>query len=302
MGPAAIKKYLDSEDGKSSGLSKKEASKLKIKRGRDSARAIIRMKKKGWKNWTLSDWRWAGRQVSFISRMKGNKGPLIKDGNKTEKLKSLLIWGHRPESRDRVVNLAESKNKKIKGIADWLSALSGADLKESEKKSLSKVEKQLQKSSAKKTKEIGDVFKWVSEQENPDDPIVRQQTIDRIEDLLLEPAESQDKGREGLWKMCKEIIGASDAQIMGKYKPTKHMFQSQYGIEFKVEIGGKPFVMKCSSSGSEKVVSLNLYSMGDEFIDSICTLDTGGFFGKNNFVHVAKKRLIRYLQTGSSDA
>jgi hypothetical protein len=302
MSPSAIQKYLDSEDGKSSGLSKKEASRLKIKRGRDSARAIIRMKKKGWRNWTPSDWRWAGRQVSFISRMKGNQGPLMKDGKKTEKLKSLLIWGHRPESKDRVGNLAESTIKKIKGIAEWLYGLSDDDLTASEKKTLSKAQKELKKSSAKKTKEIADVFKWVSEQDDPDSPVVRQQTIDRIEDLLLEPSEAHNKGREELWKMCKEIIGASDAQIMGKYKPTKHMFQSQYGIEFKVEIGGKLFLMKCSSSGSEKVVSLNLYSMSDELIDSICTLDTGGFFGKHNFVHVAKKRWIRYLATGSANA
>jgi len=96
MGPKAIQRFLDSDEGKEAGLGRDEAARLKIRRGRDSARAIIRMKKKGWRNWTSEDWRWAGRQVSFISRMKGNPGLLYKDGKKTPKHLSLLVWGHNP--------------------------------------------------------------------------------------------------------------------------------------------------------------------------------------------------------------
>jgi len=96
MSASEIEKFLDSEEGEDAGLSRKEASKLDISRGRDSARAIVRMKDKGKDDWSSNDWEWAQKQVSFISRMKGNEGPLFKDGKMTRKMKSLLIWGHDP--------------------------------------------------------------------------------------------------------------------------------------------------------------------------------------------------------------
>jgi hypothetical protein len=97
MSPSQIKAFLDSEDGEEAGISKKTASKLKISRGRDSARAIIRMLEKGRENWDANDLKWMNKQISFISRMKGNPGPLYdKDGNKTRKHTSLLVWGHNP--------------------------------------------------------------------------------------------------------------------------------------------------------------------------------------------------------------
>lgn len=97
MSPTELQKFMDSEEGKEAGLSKKEASSFGIGRGRDSARAILRLKSKGKENWNETDWNWARRQVSFISRMSKNPGPLYKDGEKTRKLTSLLIWGHNPE-------------------------------------------------------------------------------------------------------------------------------------------------------------------------------------------------------------
>jgi len=97
MGPKELEKYIHSDDGKKSGLSRSEASSQGIKSGRDSARAIVRMKQKSWKDWDVTDWKWANRQISFISRMKGASGPLFDEkGRKTRKLMSLLIWGHDP--------------------------------------------------------------------------------------------------------------------------------------------------------------------------------------------------------------
>lgn len=97
MGPKELEKYIHSDTGKKSGLSRSEASSQGIKSGRDSARAIVRMKQKNWKEWDSSDWKWANRQISFISRMKGGAGPLHDEkGRKTRKLMSLLIWGHDP--------------------------------------------------------------------------------------------------------------------------------------------------------------------------------------------------------------
>jgi hypothetical protein len=80
------------------GLSRTEASKEGIKSGRDSARAIIRMKEKGRENWNKDDVKWMNRQISFVSRMKGAQGPLYDDkGRPTRKLLALKVWGHNPE-------------------------------------------------------------------------------------------------------------------------------------------------------------------------------------------------------------
>lgn len=98
MTPSELQKFLDSEDGKVAGLSREEASKEGIRRGRDSAKAILRMKSKKVDDWNVSDWDWCHRQISFISRMSANKGPLRdKDGNPTRLLLSLKVWGHNPE-------------------------------------------------------------------------------------------------------------------------------------------------------------------------------------------------------------
>jgi hypothetical protein len=98
MSASELKSFYNSEEGKKAGLSRKQASDAGIKSGRDSALAIIRMKQKNPEKWTESDWKWAKRQISFISRMKGAKGPLFDDkGQKTRKHLALLIWGHNPK-------------------------------------------------------------------------------------------------------------------------------------------------------------------------------------------------------------
>jgi hypothetical protein len=101
MPSATLEKFLDTETGKDAGLKKKVASKLGIGTGRESARAILRMRSKPFSEWDKTDISWMGRQISFISRMSGNSGPMYKvnkDGKKipTRKLTSLWIWGHTP--------------------------------------------------------------------------------------------------------------------------------------------------------------------------------------------------------------
>jgi hypothetical protein len=62
-----------------------------------SAEWIAKMKKTPVKQWTPEMWTWAGKQVSFVSRMLGNAGPLRDEhGEPTRKLLSLKIWGHNP--------------------------------------------------------------------------------------------------------------------------------------------------------------------------------------------------------------
>ncbi len=97
MSASELKKFLATEEGKEAGLSRDEARKEGISSGQDSARAIIRMKSKPVSEWNHDDWKWCKKQVNFVTRMRGNEGPLHdEDGNKTRKHTSLLLWGHNP--------------------------------------------------------------------------------------------------------------------------------------------------------------------------------------------------------------
>jgi len=98
MSASELEKFMNTEEGKEAGLSKDEADELGIKSGRESAEWIIKMKKTPNKDWTPTMWDWAKRQLSFVKRMRGNKGDLYDEkGNKTRKHTSLLIWGHNPK-------------------------------------------------------------------------------------------------------------------------------------------------------------------------------------------------------------
>ncbi len=105
MSGKEIQSFLDSDEGKEAGLSRKEASKAgsgggKITSGRDSARAIIRMLDTPKEKWTPNDWKWAGKQVNFINRMKGAKGAMRDEkGRPTRKLLALKVWGYNPEKK-----------------------------------------------------------------------------------------------------------------------------------------------------------------------------------------------------------
>lgn len=86
------------EYGRVAGLSRIEAAAQGVRSGRDSARALLRMLRRGVARWTDDDWEWAARQVSFIARMRGARGPLRDErGEPTRKLLALKLWGHDPE-------------------------------------------------------------------------------------------------------------------------------------------------------------------------------------------------------------
>jgi hypothetical protein len=107
MSASEIEKFLKSEEGDEAGMEKDDAKKEGIHTGSQSAKWLIKMIPIGnsWEsakeNWSPEMWYWAGRQISFISRMRGNDGPLEKDGKKTPKHTSLLIWGHNPKKNLR---------------------------------------------------------------------------------------------------------------------------------------------------------------------------------------------------------
>lgn len=98
MSKGELEAFYNSQEGKDAGLSPSEAKEKGIDSGRESARWIMKMKDIPYSEWTPTMWKWAKKQISFISRMSGNKGGLYDDkGNKTRKHTSLLIWGHNPE-------------------------------------------------------------------------------------------------------------------------------------------------------------------------------------------------------------
>lgn len=105
MTPSAIEAFKKSQTEKGRkdpkkypGLKPKEASSIGIDSGVESAEWIIKMKRTPVKEWTPQMWKWAGKQVSFVSRMLGNQGALRDEhGEPTRKLLSLRIWGHNPE-------------------------------------------------------------------------------------------------------------------------------------------------------------------------------------------------------------
>lgn len=98
MSATELQKFYNSQEGKDAGLSTSEANEQGISSGRESARWIMKMKNTRVADWTPQMWKWANKQISFISRMSGNKGELYDDkGNKTRKHTSLLIWGHNPK-------------------------------------------------------------------------------------------------------------------------------------------------------------------------------------------------------------
>jgi hypothetical protein len=98
MSKSELERFYNSQEGKDAGLSSSEANAQGIDSGRESARWVMKMKDTPYKEWTPQMWKWAKKQISFISRMSGNKGGLYDDkGNKTRKHTSLLIWGNNPE-------------------------------------------------------------------------------------------------------------------------------------------------------------------------------------------------------------
>lgn len=94
--PSQIQKFLDSDYGRVAGISQKKAQKENLRRGRDSARAIIRMMKKPMSKWTNADWQWAMAQKRFLQSKKNQGHPLYKNGKPTRHYLELLVWGYDP--------------------------------------------------------------------------------------------------------------------------------------------------------------------------------------------------------------
>ncbi len=104
MSAASIEKFKEQQTAKGRkdpkkypGMKPKAAAKMGISSGVQSAEWIAKMKETPNKDWTPEMWKWAGKQVSFVSRMLGNAGPMYdENGEPTRKLLSLKIWGHSP--------------------------------------------------------------------------------------------------------------------------------------------------------------------------------------------------------------
>jgi DNA polymerase III sliding clamp (beta) subunit (PCNA family) len=126
MSKSELQNFYESKEGKEAGLSASETKEKGIDSGRESARWILKMLDIPYTKWTPNMWRWAKKQISFISRMSGMKGDLYDDkGSKTRKHTSLLIWGHNPEKYNNggeiKTNEMENKETLIGGKADKLT-------------------------------------------------------------------------------------------------------------------------------------------------------------------------------------
>jgi GNAT superfamily N-acetyltransferase len=123
MSKSELEKFYNSVEGKEAGLSPEEAKSQGIDSGRESARWIMKMKDTPKSEWSSDMWRWAKKQISFISRMSGMKGDLYDDkGSKTRKHTSLLIWGHNPEKYNNGGNIksySEDKYDDNGNICYW---------------------------------------------------------------------------------------------------------------------------------------------------------------------------------------
>ncbi len=105
-----LKKFYDSDLGnKRAGLSRDEAKEAGISSGRDSALAILKMKKTPVADWhktrskdrgrdiMLDLWQWAQKQINFNTRHRSMQGAYLDDkGRPKRKLLGLWIWGHDP--------------------------------------------------------------------------------------------------------------------------------------------------------------------------------------------------------------
>ena len=114
MSRSELENFYNSKEGKVAGLKPGEAKAQGIDSGRESARMIMKMKDTPVSEWTPNMWKWANKQISFISRMSGNKGGLYdENGNKTRKHTSLLIWGHNPEKYEKGGSINGEQNNDI---------------------------------------------------------------------------------------------------------------------------------------------------------------------------------------------
>jgi len=135
MSTSELKTFYNSVEGKEAGLSESEAKNLGISNGRTSARWVMKMKDLPYESWTSDMWIWAKKQISFIKRMRGNKGSLYDDkGKKTRKHTSLLIWGHNPEKFNLGGNVeefyigSEYSGKQVRNIVSKYDSQEGTDM------------------------------------------------------------------------------------------------------------------------------------------------------------------------------
>ena len=155
MSKSELENFYNSEEGKKAGLSSSKANQLGIHSGRESARWIMKMKDTPHQEWTPTMWDWANRQISFISRMSGNKGGLYDDkGNKTRKHTSLLIWGHNPKKFESGGNLIKRADGHYSKHGLWDSIRENAGSGRKPTKEMLEQEEKIKNNSMEKGGEI----------------------------------------------------------------------------------------------------------------------------------------------------
>lgn len=65
---------------------------------KNAAKAILRLRTMPMHQWSTSDINWMYRILSYIDGKLRVTGPLVDDGEPTERLKNLWAWGHVPRN------------------------------------------------------------------------------------------------------------------------------------------------------------------------------------------------------------
>ena len=85
-----LRQLVDEDEG----LTTKEKKGVKIRRGPN--RATLRMRSKPFAEWTSEDLNWMYRQLAYIQRLLKIDERLVRDKKPSDKLESLIAWGHCP--------------------------------------------------------------------------------------------------------------------------------------------------------------------------------------------------------------
>lgn len=114
-----LRRFLVSETFRNA-LSGPHAKTQDLRLARDAARRTFVMKATPVEEWTGDLWNWCGRQLHFISRLRGSPAPLIEQGRVTRKYLTLKAWGHDPGLRGSLSESAVLIRQRVTTCQDWI--------------------------------------------------------------------------------------------------------------------------------------------------------------------------------------
>lgn len=274
-----LKDFYNSKEGKEAGLSSKEANDLGIDYGRESARWIMKMKKIPYNEWSNKSWEWAKKQISFIKRMKGVKGNLYdKEGNKTRKHLSLLIWGHNPEKYNNGGELLQG------GLADGNSV---CDISIKHDVTVDYAIQQFDKGVE------------IEKEHTSDYRIAQEIALDHLyEDIeyynklaKIESSKNTNNNKKMIHNLSKEILGSKYIDVGTKVK------DEQSGLTYKVsDVNQNGLTLKeCKSFGECAELTVPFDEFENKFLSKEISIQ--GYSNDNKDHAIILHTVIRHLKS-----